>query len=239
MSEVHRRVVITGANRGLGLELARQCAARGDRVWGGCRDPEGAKGLRGIEGASVLALDVADPASIGALGRALARETDGVDLLLNNAGVNGTAFAVAEDGRGVLGLPPEVFTAQVDVNARGPMLVARALLPLLRAAPAAVIVNVTSQLGSLALGNQTLRDVGYSASKAALNMVTRALAGTLGPEGMITIAMHPGWVRTDMGGEHAPLSPHAAAEAMLETIDRLRPRDNGTFLRWDGGLHPW
>lgn len=234
-----RRVVITGANRGLGLELARQCAARGDRVWAACRAPAQADGLKGLDRVQALPLDVANPGSITAFTEALAIQAESVDLLINNAGVNGTAFGATREAAGVLELPADNFRQQMDVNAVGPMLLTRSLIPMLRAAPQGVVVNVTSQLGSLTLGMQMRRDIGYNASKAALNMITRALAGTLGPEGLIAITLHPGWVRTDMGGSEAPLTASASAAAILSTIDGLRPEDNGAFLNWDGSPHPW
>jgi NAD(P)-dependent dehydrogenase (short-subunit alcohol dehydrogenase family) len=83
------------------------------------------------------------------------------------------------------------------------------------------------------------RDIGYNASKAALNMITTALAGTLGPRGVVAVAIHPGWVRTDMGGSEAPLTAEASASAVLATIDGLAAGDNGRFLNWDGTPHPW
>lgn len=234
-----RRVVVTGANRGLGLELTRQYAARGDEVWAGCRSPEMATALRGLSNVTALPLDVVDPPSIQAFGESVGRETDRIDLLINNAGASGLAFGADGDHSGVLELAPEHFHAQVEVNAVGPMMVSRALLPRLRAAGSAVIVNVSSQLGSLALGAQMQRDIGYNASKAALNMVTVALAGTLGPEGVIAVAIHPGWVQTDMGGAEAPLTAEVSAAAILTTVEGLTAADNGRFLTWTGETHPW
>jgi NAD(P)-dependent dehydrogenase (short-subunit alcohol dehydrogenase family) len=234
-----RRTVITGANRGLGLELARGCAAAGDAVWAGCRRPEDAAALGALEGVTVLPLDVVDPASIAAFAAAVGDKAGAVDLLVNNAGVNGTAFGAPADGRGVLDLDPEVFRAEMDVNALGPLLVTRALLPRLRAAAGGIVVNVSSQLGALSLGQGMLTDVGYNASKAALNMITVALAGTLEADGIAVVALHPGWVRTDMGGPEAPLSAEESARAILETVAGLRPEHSGRFVNWDGTPHPW
>ncbi len=234
-----RHVAITGANRGLGLEVVRQCVARGDVVWAGCRRPEAAVELSRLADTTVLGLDVTDPAGIVAFGDAIAVQTDHVDLLVNNAGANGTAFGADVERSGVLDLAPEPFMAQMRLNALGPMLVVRALLPLLRAPTTSTVVNVSSQLGSLALGHQMLRDIGYNASKAALNMITAALRGTLGAEGITAVAIHPGWVRTDMGGAEAPLTAKESVTAMLRTIDGLASSKGDAFLNWDGTPHPW
>lgn len=239
MSAPERHVVITGANRGLGLELARQCAARGDHVWGGCRSPESADALRALDRVNALRLDVADGSSIAAFAEGVSRRIDHVDLLINNAGANAAAFGGDRSHSGVLELHPGLFRAQMEVNAIGPMMLTRALVPMLRAAPRAVIVNVSSQLGSLALGARMRGDIGYNASKAALNMITVALAGELGPEGFVAVAVHPGWVRTDMGGHEAPLTAEASAAAILETVSSLTTADNGRFLTWTGEPHPW
>jgi NAD(P)-dependent dehydrogenase (short-subunit alcohol dehydrogenase family) len=234
-----RRVVITGANRGLGLGFVEQCLARGDRVWGACRRPQEAVALRTLGPAGILALDVDDEASVEAFGRALARETDGVDLLVNNAGLNASSLGADPARRGVLEIGGTHFLGAVRTNALGPMLVTRALLPLLRGGLRPVVVNISSKLGSLSFGAQMLDDVGYNASKAALNMITTALAGTLGPEGIVVLSVHPGWVRTDMGGPAAPLSVQESVSGVLSALDDLAPEANGGFLDWTGAPHPW
>lgn len=239
MAEAVRDVVITGANRGLGLALARASIARGDRVWATARDPDAAEDLAAADPAGILPLDVADASSIEAFGRALGGRTERVDVLFNNAGANSTAFGGTRETSGVLELAPEHFMAQVRVNALGPMLVTRALAPLLQAAPGAWVVNVSSQLGALALGREHRRDIGYNASKAALNMITVATAGALEDDGVAAMAVHPGWVRTDMGGREATVTPEDSAEGLLALLDRATPAMNGGFYCWDGRRHPW
>lgn len=239
MGHTARRVAITGANRGLGLELTRQCVRRGDLVWAGCRSPEMADDLRALGAVELVRLNVSDSASIAAFGQTVAGQTETLDLLINNAGANGIAFGAEVTRSGVLDLAPDHFMAQMRVNALGPMLMVRALLPLLRGSGAGVVANVSSQLGSLSLGARMLRDIGYNASKAALNMITAALAGTLSSEPILTVSIHPGWVRTDMGGAEADLSADASARAVLSTLDGLDAGDNGAFLLWDGTPHPW
>lgn len=239
MSSQRQHTVISGANRGLGLELTRQCLARGDAVWAGCRTPAAAHDLHALHDVTVLPLDVSDPESISAFGASVAAQTDRLDLLINNAGLNATAFGADPTASGVLELEPGHFMAQMQVNAVGPMLLTRVLLPLLRAPDTAAIVNVSSQLGALALGSQMRRDIGYNASKAAMNMITVALAGTLASDGVIAVCIHPGWVKTDMGGANAELTVEESARGLLTTVEALDVEDSGSFLRWDGTTHPW
>ena len=231
MSTARRRVVITGANRGLGLELTRQCIGSGDRVWAGCREPENAGDLAALGPAGILPLDVADAPSVGAFGRAMAAEIDGLDLLINNAGANATAFGGDRLRSGVLELDTALFMAQMQVNAVGPMILTRVLLPLLRKSESPVVANMSSQLGSLALGAQMLRDIGYNASKAALNMITTALAGTLAEEGIVVVTIHPGWVKTDMGGPGANLSIDDGVDTIVWLATLPDDGPTGGFFR--------
>lgn len=234
-----RTSVIVGANRGIGLELARGLVARGDRVIATARDVEAATALAEVGTSAVLALDIADDASIAAFAGALGELTDHVDLLVNNAGLN--AGSVGHDGpAGVLEMGRSTLLAVTDVNAVGPMLVTQALEPMLAAAAdGAWIVNISSQLGSMEIGLKMGRDVAYNVSKAALNMVTVCTARELVDRGIRSVAFHPGWVRTDMGGPSAALSPEESAAGILAKVDALSPDDNGGFFRWDGSPHPW
>jgi NAD(P)-dependent dehydrogenase (short-subunit alcohol dehydrogenase family) len=229
-------VVITGANRGLGLELARVFAGRGHTVIGGCRNPATATELAAVT-SHVHAVDTGDEASIAAFADAIG---DGVvDVLINNAGLSAEGLGAGPDARDVLQLEPEHFIGQMRVNALGPMLLARALLPALRRSPRPRIVNVSSQVGSMVVGARVGRDVGYSASKAALNMITVKLASRLRDDGVIAVALHPGYLRTAMGGPHADLDPAVAASQIADLVDGLTLEDSGSFLRWDGSEHPW
>jgi NAD(P)-dependent dehydrogenase (short-subunit alcohol dehydrogenase family) len=128
---------------------------------------------------------------------------------------------------------------QMRINALGPMLLARQLLPALRRSARPRIVNISSQVGSMVVGSRVGRDVGYGASKAALNMITIKLASRLRDEGMIAIAVHPGYLRTAMGGANADLDPAEAAVQIVDLIEGLTMEQSGTFLRWDGSEHPW
>lgn len=236
-----QRILVTGANRGLGLELARQLIASGHEVWGSARDAD-PQALLALGPAGAIRMDVGDETSVVAGMAALADRIDGLDLLINNAGVDARAFG-ADGPRGPFDLDAETFTAVTRINATGPMLVTREALALLRAGgrdgkPARVL-NISSQLGSMEVGATMGNDTAYCVSKAALNMFTVKAAAALGPEGIVTVMAHPGWVQTDMGGAAASLTPTESAAGLLALADRLGPDDNGKFFRWDGSIHPW
>jgi NAD(P)-dependent dehydrogenase (short-subunit alcohol dehydrogenase family) len=234
---VSERVVITGANRGLGLELARCYAQRGDDVWAGCRRPAEADELLTLT-AYVLELDVASSASIERFAAGVGDAP--VDVLFNNAGVDGRALGVPDDERDVLQLGEDVFLGEIRINALGPMLLARALVEPLRRAARPRIVNISSTVGSLEFAATAGRDVGYTASKAALNMITVKLAGRLRDDGVIAIALHPGILRTALAtprGEYE--EPADAAVEIVALVDRLAMADSGAFVRRDGSHHPW
>ena len=177
--------MITGAGRGLGLGLAHHFAPT-DRVIGTARRPDAAPDLAALA-EQTLALDVASDDSIAALA-AGAEQIGPIDILINNAGINALAVrgqpgGAGGRGRGVLDTDRADFLGQVDVNAAGPLLVTQALLPQLEAGGGALVVNISSQLGSMEVGAQMGQDLGYNASKAALNMVTVRAAAELGDRG--------------------------------------------------------
>lgn len=232
-----QRVVVTGANRGLGLELARQYAARGDEVWGGCRRPDEAKELGELTD-HVLELDMASEASIESFAAEL-RDAP-LDVLINNAGVDGRALGVPDAERDVLQLSTEDFLGELRVNALGPMLLTRALLEPLQQADGARIVNMSSTVGSMEVAATVGSDIGYVVSKAALNMITVKLAGQLRDDGIIAVALHPGLLRTALGTPRGDLQdPAPAAAEIVALIDSLTPAQSGSFLHRDGTVHPW
>ncbi len=221
-------VLITGANRGLGLEFARQYAADGWQVIGTARSPERADELNALD-VEVLQLDVTNQASVDALAGALANRP--LDMLINNAGIFPRVRKLEE-------VSIDDYLRTLDVNTAGPMRVTMALISNLRAGAGKKIINITSGLGSIA-GNTRGTYYGYRESKAALNMFTRTLAAELGPEGFIALAIHPGWVATDMGGPNANLQPPESVSAMRRVIDRLRAEDNGTYKSYQGEPVDW
>lgn len=228
-------VLITGANRGLGYEFARQYAAEGWRVHATCRDPASADDLERLAGASggavsVLALDVTDGDSIGHAAAGLGGEA--IDLLLNSAGVGGS-------GKQSFGaIDYDAWAETLGVNTLGPMRVAEAFVDHVGGSQRKLMVAITSGMGSLAditSGGSVI----YRSSKAALNMAMRTLALDLAPQGIRCVVVNPGWVRTDMGGANATLAPSESVGAIRDLIEALGPEQTGEFLNYDGNQYPW
>ncbi len=237
-----QRVLITGAGRGIGLELARQYAERGDRVLAGCRDIERAPQLRALidqhrDHVSVLPLEVTDLASLTAAVQQAHREIKGLDILINNAAINPGDATV--DGPDAQRLLDDLRTLEVfNVNVIAPVRVAQAFLTLLAAGTSSRVVNISSGAGSLTQATGP-DDYSYGASKAALNMVTRTFAWNVRDQGVTAVMIDPGWVKTDMGGTGAHLEPEESGRGLLSVIDGLTPKDAGRFLRYDGSVVPW
>ena len=278
---MRRNCLVTGANRGIGLEFVRQLLARGEHVVAACRHPGKATALNGLAGEHpgrlhMLPLDVAEPKSranlLHELPLVLAEEEDGspgkLDLVVNNAGVlhSGERFGHMEQA---------LLEDSLRTNAIGPFLLSQALAPLLRdiegervrnvvggaggavnslpdtrsvdrtpghAADTTlrrtVIANISSQLGSIA-NTTRFGTPSYAISKAAQNMASALLARALGERGIVVLALHPGWVMTEMGGEHATLPTADAVRGLLAVIDAARPAQSGSFLDWRGESLPW
>lgn len=222
-------VLVTGANRGIGLEFARQYRARGYRVIGTARSPDRAEDLRML-GARVEQLDIADTESV----RALAERLQGqpIDILINNAGIRGHEARTLQD------LQVDSLSWAFDVNSLGALRVTQALLDNLRRGDAKKIVSISSTMGSVRL-NRVGGDYGYRTTKAALNMITKSLAGELAKDGMVVVALNPGWVQTDLGGERAPMTPEESISQLIALIDEMSRRVNGSFLDYDGRVIPW
>jgi NAD(P)-dependent dehydrogenase (short-subunit alcohol dehydrogenase family) len=237
-----QHILITGASRGLGLEFARQYLARGERVFAGCRRPEAAPRLQELQVThrqrlTVVPLDVADADGIRAAHAAVRAQTESLDLLINNAGVySGHGSAEPLERLGTLTF--EDALAVLRVNAVAPLLVAQQFLDLLRARRDAKIIGISSGYGSVS-ANSGGFPYYYSASKAALNMFMRSLAGDAQRWGLTTALLDPGWVRTDMGGSGAPITPEQSVRGMIRVIDGLTPRHNGRFFTWQGHEQAW
>ena len=234
MGAMTRRIVLTGAGRGLGRALAERWVAEGDEVWGCTRSGTSTVALAGC-----VAMDLADEASITTGAAVLAEQLDAVDLLVNCAGVDARAFGSADDNRGPFDLDAATFSAVINVNVTGPMVLTRALLPLLQRGTSATVVNISSQLGSLQVAATQGRDTAYCVSKAALNMLSVKSAAALRADGIAVVMLHPGWVQTDMGGSDAALTVAQSADAIVRTVADLVLADSGRFIRWDGVEHPW
>ena len=227
-------VLITGASRGIGLALAGELARRGWRVLAGARDPAGAHDLqiaaqKAAPGSiEILPLDVRSDESAKAAAEEAATKLRALDVLVNNAGV------FPEEGSESLEeLPLEWFAEAFAVNVVGVARVTRAFLPLLARAPHPRVVNVSSRAGSVSQKEDS-RHYCYSTSKAALNMLTRAMAAELRQRGITVVAVTPGWVKTEMGGPQAPLTVEESARSLAGTLDGITPRDAGQFLDRNG-----
>lgn len=230
-----RRALVTGASRGLGLEFVRQLLGRGAAVVATCRRPDDAPALAELAGAHpgqlrVCALDIDNAGSRLALRDALA-DNGGLDLLLNNAGV-----LTRNERLGALDAAE--FRQAFETNALSPLLLTEALLPQLAVGRRPVVAFLSSQLGSIAR-TDSFYTPSYAMAKAALNMAGKLLARPLHEAGIAGVLLHPGWVRTAMGGPQAPLEAPEAVAGMLAVIDAL-PRDGVMrFLDYRGEALPW
>ena len=230
---MNHKVLITGANRGIGLALVREYLSRGDFVAAACRHPDKAAELSQLRPAhpdrfAILRLDVNSDQSVQADAGEVAEHFDGLDVLVNNAGVFGGKPATLADIR-VLD-----FRDTYETNVIGTFRVTRACLPILKRGRNARVVNVSSEAGMISRPLAEPRYYAYGASKAALNYITRALAKDLLADGISVVALSPGWVRTDMGGPEAPLSVEESARGIVKVVHGLTIRDAGRWFRHDG-----
>ncbi|XP_053126708.1 C-factor-like isoform X1 [Hemicordylus capensis] len=250
-------VLVTGSNRGIGFELVRQLAAKSSRpewIFATCRDPEGprAQELKKLttkhKGVVIVPMDTTDPSSIKA---AVARVTEklkgaGLNLLINNAGIVRRSSLESE--------MPEDMAEVYQTNVIGPMIVSQAFLPLLRKASQespqkgmscskAAIVNISSEGGSITnvFAWKLGQVVSYRCSKAALNMLTRCQSLGFAEDEILCVALHPGWVQTDMGNtlQQAPLTVDVSVRETLSTLARLTEKASGTLVNWEGEALPW
>jgi NAD(P)-dependent dehydrogenase (short-subunit alcohol dehydrogenase family) len=224
--------LITGANRGIGLAMAAALINRGDRVIAAVRDPFRIPDLLKTaprETCVVIGMDVADQRSVD---RAAASVKEPVDVLVNNAGINPPGRQNAADA------DLAAFTETLAVNTVAPLRVAQAFLPHLKQAKAPRILTVSSQMGALTT-NASSGAMAYRTSKAAVNKVMQCLATDLKADGIAVAVVHPGWVRTDMGGGGADIAPEESAAGLIALADGLDMAKTGQFFRWDGSVHPW
>jgi NAD(P)-dependent dehydrogenase (short-subunit alcohol dehydrogenase family) len=224
---------ISGANRGIGLEVTRQLVARGDRVTAGVRSEETRDALaaRLAPQHARIETKVFDTRDNDAILAAAESIDAPIDVLVANAG------AIGPSPRSVLKMD---FAAALDlfnINTLGPLRLARAFLPLLRRAKNPRVALMSSALGSMATVDPS--SAVYSATKAALDKFAQCLAIELKPLGVAVVALHPGWVRTDMGGPNAPLSAPESVAGLIATIDGLGLENTGSFLDYRGETVAW
>jgi NAD(P)-dependent dehydrogenase (short-subunit alcohol dehydrogenase family) len=228
-------VLITGSNRGIGLELARQYAKAGWRVYATCRDPENALDLIRLAATSgglvsVHPLDVTDPVQIRSIAAHL-RDIP-IDILFNNAGTDGqrgAQFGQTDEGRWL-----ETFR----MNTIAPLKMTEALVDSVAASRRKVVATLSSRMGSIA-DNSVGASYVYRSSKAALNAVMKSAAIDLKPRQVTVIVLHPGWVKTDMGGPNAQISVEESVAGIRQVLERATLADTGGFFSYDGTVIAW
>jgi NAD(P)-dependent dehydrogenase (short-subunit alcohol dehydrogenase family) len=229
-------VLITGASRGIGLEMVRQYGEDGNwRVYACCRRPRAAEALNRFaktfhERVSVHSLDVTDQGHIDALAKELHGQR--LDLLINNAGVYGS------QGSRLGHVDPRAWIEVLKVNTIAPLKVAEAFAGHVGRSSRKVIATISSRMGSIA-DNTSGGAYAYRTSKAAVNMVMKNLALELHDRGITCVTLNPGWVRTDMGTQHAPLSVEESVHGMRTVLASVRLKDSGRWLNHDGTDIPW
>ncbi len=230
-----RTVLVTGANRGLGLEFVRQYAEDGWRVLAACRAPDAAKELQELasrhpERIRILAIDVLNAAGVKKAAASLRDEP--IDLLLNNAGVG------SPRGQKIGSLDYAAWAGVLDANVLGPARMVEAFVENVAKGRDKRIVTVTSLMGSIA-DNSSGGSYAYRSSKAAVNAAMKSFSIDLAPRGITCVVVHPGWVRTDMGGAGGKLSPEESVRSLRALIASLKPKDSGKFFNVDGKELPW
>lgn len=237
-------ILITGANRGLGLEFTKRYAEDGWNVIACCRNPSEASELQALAQKNSTiraeALDVLSASSIEALSTKL--QNTAIDILLNNAGVysgsSSKASAVTGDKSQEFGtIDGNAWEKVLRANTIAPIMILQAFTPHLKKGSGKKIINITSRMGSI--GTMKTGAVAYRSSKAALNAAMRAILQDLQANGLIVANLHPGWVKTDMGGAEADLTVEQSIKAMRKTIEALTPDRSGQFLNYDGQIIPW
>ena len=219
-------VLITGANRGLGLEFATQFQTKGYNVIGTARSPAKADKLIAL-GVTVLQLDVTDQESVSELAKSLEGKT--IDLLINNAGYFGRGDVTLEK------VDFDNFERTLAINTLGPLRVVKSLIKNLQQGNRKTVINISSRLGSIT--NSTGRWYAYRSSKSALNQITKILSKEY--KNFIFTVMHPGWVQTDMGGPNATYTPKESVSKMINIIEKLSKSDSGKFYDLEGNVIPW
>jgi len=228
-------VLVTGANRGLGLEFVRQYLDDGWTAIATCRAPEAATSLKALADASdgrltILALDVTDDASVAAAAAAVGDRP--VDILINNAGIVGVK------GKGFRSVDLDTMAEVIATNTIGPIRVTRAFVEHLKRGQRKLVVTISSGIGSLQQ-NRADRSIAYGVSKAAVNLAMRCAAESLAPFGIASVLIAPGHLATDMGGADAPRKPSEGIADVRRVIDSIGPEQNSQFLTYDGGRLPW
>ena len=228
-------VLITGANRGIGLELASRYAAAGNRVLACCREPATATKLQALaksrKGLTIHGVHVADGKSVAALATEV--RTAPIDILINNAGMSGPDGAK----QSLANMDFDGWSETFAVNTMAPLRMVQTFRRNLKAGKNPRAITITSQMGALSLNMPVM--FAYCSSKAAVNKVMRMASVELAADGIAVGLIHPGWVRTDMGGSGADISVEDSAAGIISVIANLTLADTGSFKKWNGEDHPW
>lgn len=225
---------ITGANRGIGLELTRQLAKRGDKIIATARELDKASELRALADAhrdqiNLFTLDATRDDSVKDFAKDVG--TRSIDVLVNNAGTIGTKPQTTRE------MNFDGFLTTLNTNTLGPLRVIQALLPNLKLSPAPKIITISSMMGSMASASSDT--LGYRVSKAGVNKVMQAVHTDFKPRGIAVLTLHPGWVRTEMGGAGADISVDESARGIVARIDELTLKNSGRFLDYDSSERAW
>lgn len=227
-------VLITGTNRGLGLEFVKQFLQRGDRVLATCRNPDNATDLSalasGNDNLQVHAMDVGNEQSMVELAQSIQNEA--IDIFINNAGIYGPRDANFGNLKGA------EWEEVMRINSIAPLLLTQLIIGSLRKGADKKLVYITSKMGSID-DNKGGGSYIYRSSKTALNSAVKSLSVDLADEGFSVGIVHPGWVRTDMGGPNGLIDPPTSVSGMIEVIDNLNQNNSGQFFNYDGSLIPW
>jgi NAD(P)-dependent dehydrogenase (short-subunit alcohol dehydrogenase family) len=226
-------VLITGANRGIGLALTRELLANGCHVIAASRSPQNSEPLKELEllhhsAITLVQLDVNDAEAAASVAKFVGEQVNGLDLLINNA-----AIFPEEGDESIMDIDLQHFRDAFETNVLGVIRMTRAFLPLLKKGNNPRVVNISSGAGSIS-AKEDSGYYAYAASKAALNMVTRAMAAEFKPLEISVVALTPGWVKTKMGGENAPLTPEQSARSIARTALSLTMQATGQFLERTG-----
>jgi NAD(P)-dependent dehydrogenase (short-subunit alcohol dehydrogenase family) len=228
-------VLITGANRGIGLELASRYAATGNRVLACCREPATATKLQALaksrKGLTIHGVHVADGKSVAALAAEI--RTAPIDILINNAGMPGPDGAK----QSLANMDFDGWAETFAVNTMAPLRMVQTFRRNLKAGKNPRAITITSQMGALSLNMPVM--FAYCSSKAAVNKVMRMASVELGSDGIAVGLIHPGWVRTDMGGAGADISVEDSAAGIISVIAKLTLAETGCFKKWNGEDHAW
>ena len=224
-------VLITGANRGIGLELTKQYAQAGHHVHACCRNPDAADDLNALAGENVTvhALTPQDGDSVAAL----AKDIASIDILINNAGMAGPA----PDQQSGFSMDFDGWLETFNVNTLAPLRVVQGFHDALKAGTDAKAITITSQMGALDLNWPVM--YAYCSSKAAVNKVMRMLSVELAKENIAVGLIHPGHVQTDMGGPNAEITSEESASGIISVIDGINVENTGCFMKWNGEPHNW